>query len=184
LHSAKDVGEPLHLLHAVERANERQKQVLVDRVTERFGNDLQGRRFAVWGLAFKPDTDDLREAPSRVIIANLLSCGASVVAYDPVAMDQARHVFEGVARLDFAASANEALEGADALLIVTEWKAFRSPDFTCMRTLLRQPVIFDGRNLFDPALMRDAGFEYFSIGRRRNPPLQAAARPVALARAA
>jgi UDPglucose 6-dehydrogenase len=184
LHSARDVGEPLHLLHAVERANERQKQVLVDRVVERFGEDLHGRRFALWGLAFKPDTDDLREAPSRVIIDGLLSRGASVIAYDPVAMDEARRAFGGSDRIEFAATANDALDGADALLIVTEWKAFRSPDFTRMRSSLRQPVIFDGRNLFDPALMRDAGFDYFPIGRRLLPAAKPAAKPVALARAA
>jgi UDPglucose 6-dehydrogenase len=184
LHSAEGVGEPLHLLHAVERANERQKQVLVDRVVERFGDDLHGRRFALWGLAFKPDTDDLREAPSRVIIAKLLSRGASVVAYDPVAMPEARRVFEGVERLTFAASANEALEEADALLIVTEWKAFRSPDFTRMHAALRQPVIFDGRNLFDPALMNEAGFEYFPIGRRALPVAKPAVQALTLARAA
>ncbi len=184
LHSAQAVGEPLYLLNAVERANERQKQVLVDRVVERFGADLQGRRFALWGLSFKPETDDLREAPSRVIIAELLRRGAQVVAYDPVAMNEARRVFEGVARIEFAASANEALDGADALLIVTEWKAFRSPDFTRMRDALRQPVIFDGRNLFDPSLMKAAGFEYFPIGRRLLPGAKPAVKPVALARAA
>lgn len=184
LHSAGSVGEPLHLLHAVERANERQKQVLVDRVVARFGSDLQGRRFAVWGLAFKPDTDDLREAPSRVVISRLLGHGASVSAYDPVAMTEARRVFEGAERLTFAASANDALEGADALLIVTEWKAFRSPDFARMRDALRQPVIFDGRNLFDPARMREAGFEYFPIGRRTAQPAEPATRPLALGLAA
>lgn len=184
LHTAKDVGEPLHLLQAVERANERQKEVLVDRIVGRFGDDLQGRRFALWGLAFKPDTDDLREAPSRVIIARLLSRGASVIAYDPVAMGEARRVFEGVDRLSFAATANEALEGADALVIVTEWKAFRSPDFARMRGLLRQPVIFDGRNLFDPQQISDSGFEYFPIGRRKVPVVKPAVKPVALVRAA
>jgi len=166
VHSANSVGEPLHLLHAVERVNERQKRVLVDRIVERFGEDLRDRRFALWGLAFKPDTDDLREAPSRVIVAELLRRGASVTAYDPEAMDEARRVFAGVERLAFAAAPNEALEGADALVVVTEWKEFRSPDFERMRALLRQPVIFDGRNLFDPTLMRDAGFEYYPIGRR------------------
>ena len=179
LHSASGVGESLYLLHAVERANERQKRVLVDRIVERFGEDLQGRRFALWGLAFKPDTDDLREAPSRVIVAELLRRGAGVTAYDPVAMDEARRVFAGVERLVFAASPNEALEDADALVIVTEWKVFRSPDFGRMRALLRQPVIFDGRNLFDPALVRDAGFEYVPIGRRAP-----SARPEALSKAA
>ena len=166
LHSATEVGEPLQLLAAVERVNEHQKLMLVRKIVERFGEDLQGRCFALWGLAFKPDTDDLREAPSRVIIAELLRRGARVAAHDPVAMDEARRVFADAAQVTFAATPNEALEGADALVIVTEWRAFRSPDFERMRTLLRQPVIFDGRNLFDPMQVRDAGFEYFPIGRR------------------
>jgi UDPglucose 6-dehydrogenase len=166
LHSANEVGEPLLLLNAVERANERQKMVLVDRIVERFGENLQGRRFALWGLAFKPDTDDMREAPSRVIIAELLRRGAKISAHDPVAMPEARRILDGVPGLDFAATPNEALEGADALIVVTEWKAFRSPDFDRMRATLRQPVVFDGRNLFDPEMMRTLGFEYLSIGRR------------------
>ena len=166
LHSASAAGEPLDLLSAVERGNERQKLVLVRKIVERFGENLQGRRFALWGLAFKPDTDDMREAPSRVIVAELLKRGAQVTAHDPVAMDEARRVFAGVQRLDFAATPAEALEGADALVVVTEWKAFRSPDFDRMRALLRHPVVFDGRNLFDPDRMQALGFEYFPIGRR------------------
>ena len=170
LHSAAGVGEPLHLLNAVERANERQKMVLVDRIALRFGENLQGRRFALWGLAFKPDTDDMREAPSRVIVAELLRRGAQVVAHDPVAMNEARRVFAGVDGLAFAATPNEALTDADALVVVTEWKAFRSPDFERVRSALRQPVVFDGRNLFDPERMRELGFEYFAIGRRAATP--------------
>ena len=170
LHSAAEVGEPLHLLNAVERANERQKLVLVERIVERFGENLAGRRFALWGLAFKPDTDDMREAPSRVIVAELLRRGAQVTAYDPVAMDEARRIFAGVDGLTFAASPNEALVGADALVVVTEWKAFRSPDFERLRNALRQPVVFDGRNLFDPDHMQSLGFEYLSIGRRASAP--------------
>jgi UDPglucose 6-dehydrogenase len=166
LHSASAAGEPLHLLSAVERGNERQKLVLVRKIVERFGENLEGRRFALWGLAFKPDTDDMREAPSRVIVAELLKRGAHVTAHDPVAMDEARRIFDGAARLEFAATPSEALAGADALVVVTEWKAFRSPDFDRIRGMLRQPVIFDGRNLFDPQQMRDLGFEYFPIGRR------------------
>ncbi len=164
--SATAVDEPMHLLNAVERANERQKRVLVDRIVERFGDNLQGRRFALWGLAFKPDTDDMREAPSRVIVAELLRRGAQIVAHDPVAMGEARRVFESVEGLEFAAHANDAVVGADALVIVTEWKAFRSPDFDHLRDALREPVIFDGRNLFDPERMHAMGFEYVSIGRR------------------
>jgi UDPglucose 6-dehydrogenase len=165
LHSAAQVGEPLHLLNAVESANERQKHVLVRKVVEHFGEDLRGRTIALWGLAFKPETDDLREAPSRVIVAELTRRGARVTAHDPVAMDKARQIFEGVDLLSFASTPIDALKGADALLIVTEWKAFRSPDFVRMRSLMRQAVIFDGRNLFDPQQMIEAGFEYFGIGR-------------------
>jgi UDPglucose 6-dehydrogenase len=139
---------------------------LVRKIVERFGENLHGRRFALWGLAFKPDTDDMREAPSRVIVAELLRRGAQVTAHDPVAMDEARRVFAGMDRLDYAATPTEALAGADALVVVTEWKAFRSPDFDRMHTLLREPVIFDGRNLFDPQQLQASGFEYYPIGRR------------------
>jgi UDPglucose 6-dehydrogenase len=170
LHSAAAVGEPLHLLSAVERTNERQKLVLVRKIVDRFGENLQGLRFALWGLAFKPDTDDMREAPSRIIVSELLRRGAHVAAHDPVAMDEARRVFAGVERLDFAATPTEALSGADALVVVTEWKAFRSPDFDRMRSLLRQPVVFDGRNMFDPQQMQELGFEYFPIGWRATRP--------------
>ncbi len=166
LHSAAGVGEPLHLLNAVERANERQKTVLVDRIVERFGEDLTGRSFALWGLAFKPDTDDMREAPSRAIMAELLRRGAHIAAHDPVAMNEARRIFQGVAGVTFAATPLEALDGADALVVATEWKAYRSPDFERMGHALRQPVVFDGRNLFDPERMQALGFEYVSIGRR------------------
>jgi UDPglucose 6-dehydrogenase len=152
-------------LNAVERANERQKMVLVERIVERFGGDLRGHTFALWGLAFKPDTDDMRQAPSRVIIDALLSRGAHIRAHDPVAMDEARRVFAGVANVEFAATPNDAVEGADALVVVTEWKAYRSPDFERLRSHMRQAVVFDGRNLFDPDSMQALGFEYMSIGR-------------------
>jgi UDPglucose 6-dehydrogenase len=167
LHSAGGVAEPLHVLTAVERANDRQKEVLAQRVVQRFGEDLTGRRFALWGLAFKPETDDLREAPSRVVIDALLARGATIVAHDPEAMTAARALYAGRAGLAFADTPMQALEGADALIIVTEWKAYRSPDFERMRALLRQPVIFDGRNLFDPRLVRDAGLDYLPIGRKQ-----------------
>ncbi len=163
--SAAAVGEPLHVLAAVERANERQKHVLVDRVVERFGADLSGRRFALWGLAFKPDTDDLREAPSLVVVRDLAARGATIVAHDPQAIDAAREALADVRGVEFAPTPMAALEGADALLLITEWKAYRSPDFERMRTLLRQPIVIDGRNLFDPLLMREAGIEYLPLGR-------------------
>ena len=169
LHSATAVGEPSHLLRAVEQANERQKQVLVDKVVRRYGPDLSGLHLAVWGLAFKPQTDDLREAPSRVIVAELAARGARITAHDPEAMDAARGAFAGIPGFTLAPTPMHALEGADALLIVTEWKAYRSPDFERMRTLMRAPVIFDGRNLFDPQAMQAAGFDYCGIGRRAAP---------------
>jgi UDPglucose 6-dehydrogenase len=165
LASAADVGEPLHVLAAVERANDRQKHVLVERIVQRFGADLSGRRFALWGLAFKPDTDDLREAPSCVIVRALAARGATVVAHDPQAMSAARKALADVAALEFADTPMAALDGADALIVVTEWKAYRAPDFARLRAALRQPVVIDGRNLFEPALMREAGIEYHPIGR-------------------
>jgi UDPglucose 6-dehydrogenase len=165
LASAAGVGEPLQVLAAVERANERQKQVLVDRVVARFGENLAERNFALWGLAFKPDTDDLREAPSLVIIRELARRGARIVAHDPEAMNAAREVLADVPALEFAPTPMAALDGADALLLVTEWKAYRSPDFARVRAALRQPVLIDGRNLFDPLLLREAGIEYHPIGR-------------------
>jgi UDPglucose 6-dehydrogenase len=160
-----DRGVDLRVLTAVEAANDSQKRVLVDKVVARFGEDLQGRCFALWGLAFKPNTDDMREAPSRVIVHELLRRGAAIRAYDPVAMDEARRVFGDLPGLSFASHQADALRDADALLIVTEWRAFKSPDFEQMRALLKQPLIFDGRNLFDPALVRSLGLEYHAIGR-------------------
>ncbi len=155
----------LGVLAAVEAANEHQKHVLVDRVVQRFGEDLQGRTFALWGLAFKPNTDDMREAPSRVIVAELCRRGARIRAYDPVAMAEAARVLSHLDRVDMVDSQEAALEGADALLVVTEWKEFRTPDFDHIKTTLKQPVIFDGRNVYDPALMAAMGFEYTGIGR-------------------
>jgi UDPglucose 6-dehydrogenase len=181
LHSAAAVGEPLQVLQAVEQANLRQKQVLPTKLLARFGGELRGRHFALWGLAFKPETDDLREAPSLALITELLSRGATVSAHDPEAMPAAQRHFEGQPGLAFAATPMEAAEGADALLVVTEWKAFRSPDFERLRGLLRQPVVFDGRNLFDPEALREAGFEYHGIGRAPATPVADAAAPWALA---
>jgi UDPglucose 6-dehydrogenase len=165
MRTAHEAGAPLGVLAAVEAANERQKRVLIDKVTRRFGQDLAGRRFALWGLAFKPDTDDMREAPSRVIVAELLARGAEVCAYDPVAMSEARRAFGELQRLSYASKAIDAVHGADALIIATEWKEFRSPDFDALRAALRQPVIFDGRNLFAPEVPACAGIEYHAIGR-------------------
>ena len=162
--TAHDAGQELQLLTAVEAANEAQKRVLPEKIVKRFGADLSGRRFALWGLAFKPNTDDMREAPSLVLIEDLLARGAAVCAFDPVAMSEARRLLGD--RVDFADTPLSALAGADALLVVTEWKEFRSPDFAAIKSRLKQPVIFDGRNLYDPVHLAGAGIEYHAIGRR------------------
>ena len=165
IHTADEAGRGLQVLRAVESANEAQKRVLIEKIERRFGNDLAGRCFALWGLAFKPNTDDMREAPSRVLIAELLARGAQVQAYDPIAMSEARRVLDASPGLRFADSAMAALHGADALVIATEWKEFRSPDFPRIQATLKQPVIFDGRNMFAPAMVEAAGIEYHAIGR-------------------
>ena len=164
--TAREAGQELKVLEAVEDANEAQKKVLTRKVVGRFGERLDGKVFALWGLAFKPNTDDMREAPSRVLVADLLARGATVRAYDPVAMHEAQRVFGDDGRIIYADSPMAALEGADALAIVTEWKEFRSPDFEAMKAKLRSGVVFDGRNLYDPAHPRTAGLEYHAIGRR------------------
>ena len=135
------------------------------KVLKRFGTDLTGKHFAIWGLAFKANTDDMRKATSRDVIQDLLDAGATVTAYDPVAMKEAQHCFPDEPRLSYAESQTAALEGADALIIVTEWREFRSPDFENIKSKLKQPVIFDGRNLYDPKLVRSMGIEYQAIGR-------------------
>ena len=168
--TARSAGVELQVLQAVESANERQKHVLVDKVVARFGEDLTGRRFGVWGLAFKPNTDDMREAPSRVIITELIRRGASICAYDPVAMPEAQRTLDGVPRLTYANSQAQALEGADALVIITEWKEFKSPDFDAMKAALKQPVVIDGRNLYEPSLMAELSIEYNGIGRSTHTP--------------
>ncbi|KGM40958.1 UDP-glucose 6-dehydrogenase [Aquabacterium sp. NJ1] len=163
--TASGADQELLVLKAVEDANERQKTVLVSKVVKRFGADLKGKHFALWGLAFKPNTDDMREATSRVVLAELFERGATVTAYDPVAMEEARRIFGDEPRLKYADSPNAALQGADALIIVTEWKEFRSPDFDKIKASLKTPVIFDGRNLYEPDLVKQAGLNYESIGR-------------------
>jgi UDPglucose 6-dehydrogenase len=169
--TARQYGQDLLILRAVEAVNDKQKVVLGQKVTQRFGKDLAGKHFAVWGLAFKPNTDDMREAPARVLLRELLEAGATVAVYDPVAMAEAKRVLaldfnaEQLARVRFAANPMDALPDAEALVIVTEWKAFRSPDFDQIRAKLKNPIIFDGRNLFEPQLMAENGFEYHGIGR-------------------
>ncbi|BAX60160.1 UDP-glucose dehydrogenase family protein [Burkholderia stabilis] len=173
IRTAGENGQPLRILEAVEAANHAQKDVLIGKIEQRFGADLTGREFAVWGLAFKPNTDDMREAPSRRLIAALLERGATVRAYDPVAVDEARRVFaldfgddaDALARLHLVDTQDVAVTGADALVIVTEWKEFRSPDFTRLKAELKAPVIFDGRNLYEPDAMAELGIDYYAIGR-------------------
>jgi UDPglucose 6-dehydrogenase len=161
------MGEPgleMPLLRAVEEINERQKGALVEKVKRHFGPDLSGRTFAVWGLAFKPRTDDMREAPSINIIESLLKGGAQVQAYDPEAMAEAKKIFGD--RIRYGHRNYDVLKGADALLVVTEWNEFRRPNFQHIKELLKSPVIFDGRNVYDPGELRRLGFTYYSIGRR------------------
>jgi UDPglucose 6-dehydrogenase len=165
LRTGKEQGVDLKLIRAVDDVNNRQKGVLAAKIARRFGEDLKGRRFALWGLAFKPNTDDLREAPSRVLIAELRRRGAEVCAYDPVAVTEARRIYADDKAVSFAEGAMEAARGADALAIITEWKAFRSPDFAELAKVLRNPVIFDGRNLYEPDVVRSHGLEYHAIGR-------------------
>ncbi len=152
------------LLRAVEQVNDHQKLILVEKVRGHFGSDLTGRTFAVWGLSFKPRTDDMREAPSVVVIEDLLIKGARVQAYDPEAMAEAKKIFGD--RIRYANRNYEALQGADALLIITDWNEFRRPNFQRIKEFLKSPVVFDGRNLYDPAEMRRMGFMYYSIGRK------------------
>ena len=166
IRTAGETGQQLKLLTAVEAANEAQKTVLPAKIVRHFGENLSGRRFALWGLAFKPNTDDMREAPSCVLIEALLKRGATVCAYDPVAIREAQRIFGNDKRIVYADAPLDALDGADALVIVTEWKEFRSPDFAAIKAKLKQPVIFDGRNLYEPAQVRAAGIEYQAMGRR------------------
>jgi len=163
--SARGVGYDAKLLDAVESVNNAQKRVLFDKISRHYGGNLAGKTFAVWGLAFKPGTDDMREAPSRVILEALWKAGAKVRAFDPAAAKEAKRIWGERADLTLTARARETLEGADALVIVTEWKEFRSPDFDYLKKTLKAPVIFDGRNLYEPASLRKQGFKYYAIGR-------------------
>ena len=173
--TANEHGLDLKILRAVESVNHAQKTILVEKIEKRYGTDLSGMKFAIWGLAFKPNTDDMREAPSRVVIGELVRRGADVVAYDPIAMPEAKRFmaedFEaaanagGMNRVAMATDPMTALEGCDALVIVTEWVAFRSPDFGLLKQKLKQSVIFDGRNLYEPQEMMDLGIEYHGVGR-------------------
>ena len=167
IRTAQSAGIELKLLDAVERVNYAQKHVLSNKIIARFGENLSDKKFAIWGLAFKPNTDDMREAPSLVLIDELTKRGATVVAFDPVAMAEARHTLAGNPQVSFAADAMSALQGANALAIATEWKTFRAPDFSAVKAALKTPVIFDGRNLYEPETMRENGFDYYPIGRKQ-----------------
>jgi UDPglucose 6-dehydrogenase len=162
--TAAENGYQMQVLQAVESVNEAQKEVLFDKVKRHFGGDLRGRKMAVWGLSFKPKTDDMREAPSLVIIEKLLAAGCVVAAYDPVAMAEARHSLGD--HITYAKDQFSALVDADALLVVTEWPEFRSPSFEVVGKLLKEKVIFDGRNIYDAKEMEEAGFAYHCIGIR------------------
>jgi UDPglucose 6-dehydrogenase len=163
--TARDCQSPLGILEAVEHANERQKHRLFEMLRDAFDGDVRGKRVAVWGLAFKPNTDDMREAPALTLIEELLENGATVAAHDPAAMHEAKRRLDG--SIAFADTNYEALEGADALVIVTDWNVYRHPDFERIKSLLSRPIVVDGRNLYDPAKMRSLGFVYRSIGRER-----------------
>jgi UDPglucose 6-dehydrogenase len=165
-HLAKQVGIKPRLLAAVDAVNESQKHVLSEKIESYFDGDLRGRTIAIWGLAFKPKTDDIREAPALVLIDRMLKQGARITVHDPEAMDNVRAIYGE--RLAYAPGPMDALEGADALAINTEWDEFRSPDFATMKRRMKTPLVFDGRNLYEPEAMRDAGFAYFSIGRQAN----------------
>jgi UDPglucose 6-dehydrogenase len=164
--TAKENKYNMRILNAVEEVNENQKEVLFTKVKNHFNDDLKGKKFALWGLSFKPKTDDMREAPSLVIIEKLLKAGASVVAYDPVAMKEAQHTLKDT--IGYSLDMYDTLDGADALLIVTEWPEFRVPDFDEISKRLKQKTLFDGRNIFDPQDMKKLGYSYYCIGIRTN----------------
>lgn len=163
--TARSNGLTAQLIEAVEAVNEGQKSVLVNKIKTHYGNDLTGKVFAIWGLAFKPNTDDMREAPSRVIMEQLWALGATVQAYDPEAMEECRRIYGSRDDLILCEDQNDVLENADALLIITEWKHFHAANLEIIKSLLKKPVIFDGRNIYDPEMLKQAGFEYISIGR-------------------
>lgn len=164
--TAKDNGYTMQILESVESVNEAQKSVLFNKIIKHFNGNLKGKTFAMWGLSFKPKTDDMREAPSLVIIEKLLAAGANVKAYDPVAMKEAKHILGE--QIEYTKNENNALIDADALLIVTEWPDFRSPDFQVVKKLMKGSAIFDGRNIYDIAEMKELGFDYYCIGVKTN----------------
>jgi len=168
MRTAEEYGQSYKVLKAVEEVNDEQKSMLLKKIIARFGDDLKGKHFALWGLAFKPGTDDMRAAPSRVVMEGLWKKGATIKAYDPVAIQETKNVYGNRIDLDYADTPLDALQDADALIIVTEWKAFKSPDFEMAKLKLKTPIIFDGRNLFEPDDIELLGIEYFAIGRGVN----------------
>lgn len=162
---ADQVNYPAELLEAVEAINNRQKQIIFQKILKHFKGNLRGRTIALWGLSFKPNTDDMREAPSRVLIEALVQAGVTVRAFDPGAMQEARRIYGHLPELILCQSPYEALQGTDALAIMTEWKSFRSPDFDKIKICMKHPVIFDGRNLYDPEMLWEQGIRYYTIGR-------------------
>ena len=167
IRTANTAGEPAALLNAVETVNDQQKEVLVKKLNRHFDNQLKGKKIAIWGLAFKPNTDDMREAPSRVLMESLWAAGATVAAYDPEAMKEVKRIYPDQPMLSLVKNQYDALESADALVVCTEWSAFRSPDWELVESKLKNKVVFDGRNLFEPDLMREKGFQYYAIGRKQ-----------------
>jgi len=165
--TAEQYGYTPRLLNSVEDVNASQKEVLYNKISQHYDNKLKGKKFALWGLSFKPNTDDMREAPSRVLIERLWESGASVQAYDPKAMEETTRIYGNHKDLRLCDSPEQALEGADALIVITEWSAFRSPDFDKVKSSLADSVIFDGRNIYDPEMMKNLGFQYYSIGRSK-----------------
>lgn len=163
IHTGAEVGEEMSIVKAVDELNEKQKRTILDKVVDRFGEDLSGKTFAVWGLSFKPQTDDMREAPSIITIEGLLERGAKVKAYDPAAMTTAKEIFQD--RIELFDKNYDCLIGADALLIITEWNEFRRPNYERIKELLNNPIIFDGRNLFTLSKLKELGFEYYCVGR-------------------
>lgn len=168
-YTARETGYTAELLQAVENVNNRQKAKLFEKIAAYFGEGLRGKTVALWGLAFKPNTDDMRDAPSRVLMQALWAEGVKVQAYDPVAMREAARIYGERPDLALCDTPNAALRNADALVVATEWSVFRSPDFELIKSLLSRPAVFDGRNIYDPAAMRAMGFDYFAIGRGANP---------------
>jgi len=171
VHTSSQYGYEYSILNAVMRVNDEQKLVLADKILDYFHGDLTGKKIAFWGLAFKPNTDDIREAPALYIIPKLIAAGATIVCYDPEGMPNTKQYFERehpecIAHISYGDDVYEVLEGADALAICTEWTLFRTPDFSKLKSLLKSPVLFDGRNLFDIPQMKESGFYYNSIGRK------------------